>query len=74
MTNPRDIVMKAVQANPQLEQMFMSDPQKRDIFEAIKSGDSSRAQQMANSLCQQHGVTPEQGLQNAMNFFSQQGQ
>lgn len=74
MPSPREIALNAINNNPQLQQFIASDPQKQELFEILKSGDAARGQQAANQLCQQQGITPEQGLQNAINFFSQQGQ
>lgn len=72
MTSPRDIALNFINNNPQLQQYIASDPQKQQMFEVLKSGDAVKGQQLANEICQQQGVTPEQGLQNAMNFFAQQ--
>lgn len=72
MPSPRDIALNFISNNPQLQQYIASDPQKQQMFEVLKSGDAVKGQQLANEICQQQGVTPEQGLQNAMNFFAQQ--
>lgn len=74
MPSPREIAMRAVQSNPQLQQYINSDPQRQELFEVLKSGDATRGQQIANQLCQERGLTPEQGLQQALDFFSGQGQ
>lgn len=39
------------------------------LQEAVNTGDFSKAENLANNLCQSHGVSKDQAQQMASNFF-----
>lgn len=63
--NPMQLIMNKIMNDPRIQQ----NPQAREILQVIQSGDSARGEELARNYCQTYGVTPEQGLQQAKNFF-----
>lgn len=61
------MIQRAMQSNPQLQQS----PQAQAMINAIMSGDKSTGEQLAKNICDTYGVSPEQGVQQAQNFFRQ---
>lgn len=64
--NPMQFAMNIIRSNPQLA----NNPQAKQIIDVIQSGDSQRGQQLAQNYCKTYGVSPEQGYQQAMSFFT----
>lgn len=56
---------KLIQDNPQIA----NSPRAREAIQAIQSGDSKRGIEIADNLCQSYGVSREEGIKQAMNFF-----
>lgn len=46
-----------------------SNPQMQDMLQVIQSGDSARGQQIAENLCNTYGISKEDAISNARNFF-----
>lgn len=63
--NPMQIILNKVASDPRIQQ----NPQAQQLLQVIQSGDSKRGEELARNLCQTYGVTPEQGIQQAKNFF-----
>lgn len=63
--NPLQFVQQAIQRNPNIA----NNPQMKECVDAIMSGDAQRGQQLARNFCQSYGVTPEEGVQQAQQFF-----
>lgn len=60
-----NFAMNAIAKNPQLA----NNPQAQELINVIKSGDSTKGEQIARNICQSYGVTPEQALDRATGFF-----
>lgn len=66
MPNPvMNFLNQAIQNNPSLQQ----NPQAQNYISVLQSGDSQKGQQLAENICKSMGVTPEQALQQAKQFF-----
>lgn len=65
MTNAREFAMNLLANNPQ----FAQNPQAQQLIDIIRQGDSVKGEQIANNICQTYGVTPEQALSQAKQFF-----
>lgn len=59
------LVMHLIRNNPQIA----NNPNAQEMLNTIQSGDSQKGQQIAKNLCQTYGITPEQALQRAKQFF-----
>lgn len=46
-----------------------SNPQMQNMLQVIQSGDSVRGQQIAENLCSTYGISKEDAISNARNFF-----
>lgn len=46
-----------------------SNPQMQNMLQVIQSGDSVRGQQIAENLCNTYGISKEDAISNARNFF-----
>lgn len=64
--DPRQMMQQMMQRNPG---MFQNNPQAKEIMNVIMSGDSKRGEELARNYCQSYGVTPEEGVQQAQQFF-----
>lgn len=64
--NPMQFALNMIQRNPQIA----NNPRAQDMIKVIQSGDSARGQQLAENLCQTYGVTKEQAMNQAMQFFT----
>lgn len=66
MNNPlQAFAMNMLSQNPNISQ----NPQAQNYMNVIRSGDNARGEQIANNLCNSFGISREQALQMAMNFF-----
>lgn len=63
--NPMQFILNKVAQDPR----FQNSPQAQEILQVIQSGDAKRGEELAKNYCQTYGVTPEQGLQQARQFF-----
>lgn len=61
----QQMVQQMVQRNPQIA----NNPQAQEYLNVIMNGDSQRGQQIAENLCKTYGISPQEGLQQAQNFF-----
>lgn len=59
------LAMNMLSRNPQ----FQNNPQAKYMMQIIQSGDSVQGQEIAENLCKTYGVTPEQAVQQAKQFF-----
>lgn len=46
-----------------------SNPQMQNMLQVIQSRDSVRGQQIAENLCNTYGISKEDAISNARNFF-----
>lgn len=65
--NPQQLVQQAIQRNPNLA----NNPQAQQYLQVLMSGDAQKGQELARNICGSFGVTPEQGVQQAQQFFQQ---
>lgn len=63
--DPRQMAMNLLMRNPAIA----NNPQAQSLIEVIQNGDSERGKQIADNLCQTYGVTREEAIGKAKNFF-----
>lgn len=68
--NPQQILQQAMR-NPQMQQRLQNNPQAQQYIQILMSGDAQKGQELAQNICGSFNVTPEAGVQQAQNFFSQ---
>lgn len=66
MMNPMQFAMSMIQRNPQV----MNNPMAQNYIGIIQSGDAQKGQQLAENICKSYGMTPQQALQQAKQFFN----
>lgn len=57
--------MSMISKNPKVA----NNPRAQEMISVIQNGDSKRGEKIAENLCQTYGVTKEQALNDAKNFF-----
>lgn len=62
----QQMVQQMMQRNPHIA----NNPQAQEYLKVIMSGDAQRGQEIAQNLCKTYGITPQEGVQQAQNFFS----
>lgn len=65
MFDVRSFALNLLSQNPNIR----SNPQMQDMLQVIQSGDSVRGQQIAENLCNTYGISKEDAISNARNFF-----
>lgn len=60
--------MNMLRRNPSISQ----NPRNQDFLQVIQSGDDARGQQIAENLCKTYGVTPQEAVNMATDFFRNQ--
>lgn len=65
MFDMRSFALNLLSQSPNIR----SNPQMQDMLQVIQSGDSVRGQQIAENLCNTYGVSKEDAISNARNFF-----
>ena len=68
MFNPRMFAMNVLRRSPSIAQ----NQRNQDLLQVIESGDDTRGQQIAENLCKTYGVTPQEAVDMATNFFRNQ--
>lgn len=66
MPNLEQVAMMLLQKNPNIA----NSPQGQQFMDILKSGDAARGQQMAQNFCQSYGVTTDEALRQAQQFFN----
>lgn len=66
MTNMRDFALNLIGRNPQIA----NNPNAKELLNVIQNGDQAKGTQIAQNLCNTYGVTPEQAVNQAKNFFN----
>lgn len=59
------MALRMIQSNPNLKNNQMA----QELVSCIQSGDNSRGEQLANNLLNTYGISKEDGLSQARNFF-----
>lgn len=57
--------MNQLQSNPR----FVSNPQAQALMNAIQNGDSAQGEQVARNICQTMGLSEQEALAQAKQFF-----
>lgn len=65
MPSLEEIAMTLLQKNPQVA----NSPQGQQFMAILKSGDAQKGQQMADNICSSYGVTRDDALNRAKQFF-----
>lgn len=65
MFDMRSFALNLLSQNPNVR----ANPQMQEMLSVIQSGDSVRGQQIAENLCNTYGVSKENAIANARNFF-----
>lgn len=66
--DPRQLIQRGMQRTPN---MFRNNPQAQQYLEIIMNGDSTRGEELARNICQSYGISPEEGVQQAQQYFQQ---
>lgn len=61
----RSLAMNLISQNPAIA----NNPRAQDFIQVIRNGDSRRGQQIADNLCQTYGVSREDAIRSAKEFF-----
>lgn len=65
MINPIQAMVNQIKGSPQIA----NNPQMLAYIEVLESGDSKRGEELANNLLQTYGVTKDEALAQAKQFF-----
>lgn len=65
MINIQQFAMNLLQNNPNVAK----NPQVQEMLKVIQNGDSQRGQMIAENLCKTYGITKEDALAQAKQFF-----
>lgn len=66
MSNPMiQMAMNMIRNNPQIA----NNPQAQHYIQVLESGDEAKGREIAENICKSYGMTIEQGVQQARNFF-----
>lgn len=63
--NLQQLVMNLIRNNPNVA----NNPQAQEMLKVIQNGDSQRGQMIAENLCKTYGITKEDALSKAKQFF-----
>lgn len=65
MMNLQQLAMNLIRNNPNVA----NNPQAQEMLKVIQNGDSQRGQMIAENLCKTYGITKEDALSKAKQFF-----
>lgn len=63
--NVNQVLDMLLQRNPEMQ----NNPMAKQMIDVIRSGDSAKGQQIANNLCKSNGVSPQDAIKQAQQFF-----
>lgn len=63
----QQMLQRMVQNNPKVA----NNPQMQQYIQVLMNGDSQKGEELARNICESFGVPPEQGVQQAQQFFQQ---
>lgn len=66
MQNLKDFALNMINGNPQIA----NNPNAREFLNVIRNNDDARGRQIAQNLCDSYGITPDQAVQQAKQFFN----
>lgn len=61
----RQMALNMIANSPQLA----NNPQAQEYIHLIQTGDAQRGQEVARNICNTYGVSPDEAVANAKNFF-----
>lgn len=65
MNDLKSFAMMLLRQNPNI----MNNPQAQHMVSIIQNGDSAQGQQIAENLCKTYGISKEDAIQQAKQFF-----
>ena len=65
MNDLKSFAMMLLRLNPNI----MNNPQAQHMVSIIQNGDSAQGQQIAENLCKTYGISKEDAIQQAKQFF-----
>lgn len=65
MNDLKSFAMMLLRQNPNI----MNNPQAQHMVSIIQNGDSTQGQQIAENLCKTYGISRENAIQQAKQFF-----
>lgn len=65
MPDIKSFALNLINQNPQIAQ----NPNAQSMLNVIQSGDSQKGEEIARNLCNSYGITPDQALTQAKQFF-----
>lgn len=63
--NPGQFAIDMLNRNPQVA----NNPRAQDLLQVIQNGDSAKGEQIVNNICNTMGVSKEQAIRDAKQFF-----
>lgn len=63
--SPIEFALRMIKNNPK----FANNPQYQNYIQILESGDAQKGEELANNLLNTYGVTKEDALAQAKNFF-----
>lgn len=66
MPNFMQMAMNLISQNPNIA----NNPQAQNLIQIIQNGNSEEGQKIAQNLCQTYGVSPEDAIKQAKQFFN----
>lgn len=63
--NPGQFAINMLNQNPQVA----NNPRAQELLQVIQNGDSAKGEQIVNNLCNTMGVSKEQAIRDAKQFF-----
>lgn len=61
----QDLISNLINNNPNIQ----NNPQAKEYLDVIQHNDSARGQQIAENLCKTYGVSTEEAVNRAKQFF-----
>lgn len=65
MINPMNFAMQMLQNNPNIA----NNPNAQSMINVLQNGSDKEREQLAKNLCSSYGVTPEEAVKQAQQFF-----
>lgn len=65
MNNLQNFALNLLMRNPRIA----NNPQAQTMINAIRSGDQKRGEEIANNICRANGVSKEDAINSAKQFF-----
>lgn len=65
MPNFMQMAMNLISQNPNIA----NNPQAQNLIQVIQNGNSEEGQKIAQNLCQTYGISPEDAIKQAKQFF-----